>query len=149
MPYFQNSDFKYFLQDYYINLFDYYTNVSILQDLVALKADLINLNKLEDKINNKNNLKLNLFSSHDTTLFSLFKSLNIAPLLHQIEFYEELSFVLYEVDDEFYTLIKHNDHDITVYFCEVRSFVNMRNSKVLLRLLLEIGKILCLNVKKI
>ncbi len=112
------NDTKSFLQEYYRQLFTFFCSVPDLSEVISSKMYSVLLHKFEDRVNRKNSKKLILFSSQDITFYSLLKSLeHLVPQSLEYDSNEEINFVLYEVDEEFFIAIKHNDTEISLKFC--------------------------------
>ncbi len=109
---------KEFLSSYYKLIVDSTADEPSLNRLFTSKIYLEILNSFENKINGKDNKMLILFSSHDVTMSAFIHSLKANAKDFNYDFNDEINFVLYEFEEEFFVSIKYNNEELKLNFCE-------------------------------
>lgn len=76
------------------------------------------IKNFEYKLKNNDETTLLLFSAHDITISAFIHSLNANYESLNYNFNDELNFILYELDEEYYISIKFNNQELELNFCE-------------------------------
>lgn len=113
----KEQDLKDLLTNYYKLIVDTTAEDPSIFRLFTTKIYEKILKEFEAKVNGRNQFKLILFSAHDVTMSAFIHSIHANVRDYHYEFNDEINFVLYEVEDEYYVSIKYNNEEIPLKFC--------------------------------
>jgi hypothetical protein len=113
----KEQDLKDLLTNYYKLIVDTTAEDPSIFRLFTTKIYEQILNYFEAKVNGRSQYKLILFSAHDVTMSAFIHSIYANVKDYHYEFNDEINFVLYEVENEYYVSIKYNNFEIPLKFC--------------------------------
>jgi hypothetical protein len=108
---------KELLSDYYKLIVDTTASEPSLFRLFTSKIYSEIFREFEAKVNKNNTNKLVLFSAHDVTMSAFIHSIQANVKNFDFDFNDEINFVLYEIEEEYYISIKYNNQEIPLKIC--------------------------------
>jgi hypothetical protein len=111
------QDLKDLLTNYYKLIVDTTAEDPSIFRLFTTKIYEQILSEFEAKVNKNNKHKLVLFSAHDVTMSAFIHSIHANVKDYHYEFNDEINFVLYEIEEEYFVSVKYNNQEIPLKFC--------------------------------